>query len=97
MKHSFAPNPDLEICPSLRRSQSCWWGRQTQPGNGIAINKEQRDYSDMCLNVGNRKENIWTLFLAKQAVSQSTVRYYCKLNCSNFTENGFVLLGHLQI
>ena len=49
MKHSFAPNQDLEICPSLRRSQSCWWGRQTQPGNGIAINKEQRDYSDMCL------------------------------------------------
>ena len=51
MKHSFAPNPDLGICPSLRRSQSCWWGRQTQPGNGIAINKEQRDYSDMCLYV----------------------------------------------
>ena len=49
MKHSFAPNPDLEICPPLRRSQNCRWGRQTQPGKSVAINKEQRAYSDPCL------------------------------------------------
>ena len=49
MKHCFAPNPDLEICPSLRRSQNCRWGRQTQPGKSIAINKEQRVCSDPCL------------------------------------------------
>ena len=49
MKHSFAPNPDLEICPPLRRSQNCRWGRQTQPGKSVAINKEQRAYSVPCL------------------------------------------------
>ena len=37
MKHSFATNPDLEICPPLRRSQNCRWGRQTQPGKSVAI------------------------------------------------------------
>ena len=37
MKHSFAPNHDLEICPLLRRIQSCRWGRQTQPGKSVAI------------------------------------------------------------
>ena len=52
MKHSFAPNPDLEICPPLRRSQNCRWGRQTQPGKSVAINKEQRANSDPCLIIG---------------------------------------------
>ena len=51
MKHSFAPNPDLEICPPLRRSQNCRWGRQTQPGKSVAINKEQRAYSDPSLYI----------------------------------------------
>ena len=49
MKHSFAPNPDLEICPPLRRSQNCRWGRQTQPGKSVAISKEQRANSDPSL------------------------------------------------
>ena len=49
MKHSFAPNHDLEICPPLRRSQNCGWGRQTQPGKSVAINKEQRANSDPSL------------------------------------------------
>ena len=53
MKHSFAPNPDLEICPPLRRSQNCRWGRQTQPGKSVAINKEQRAYSDPSLFMVN--------------------------------------------
>ena len=49
MKHSFATNPDLEICPPLRRSQNCWLGRQTQRGNGSAINSFYRAYSAPCL------------------------------------------------
>ena len=53
MKHSFTPNPDLEICPPLRRSQNCRWGRQTQPGKSVAINKEQRAYSDPSLYRGS--------------------------------------------
>ena len=51
MKHSFAPNTDLEICPPLRRSQNCRWGRQTQPGKSVAISKEQRANSDPSLNM----------------------------------------------
>ena len=51
MKHSFAPNADLGICPPVRRSQNCRWGRQTQPGKSVAINKEQRAYSDPSLSM----------------------------------------------
>ena len=78
MKHSFAPNTDLEICPQLRRSQNCRWGRQTQPGRSVAINKEQRAYPDpsLCslrnktsrqqsetIRLGRVWDNIWLVLI----------------------------------
>ena len=75
MKHSFAPNPDLEICPPLRRSQNCRWGRQTQPGKSVAINKEQRAYSDPslytvdCMHAKN---------YAKESLLQMSIKCFCQ-------------------
>ena len=51
MKHSFAPNHDLEICPLLRRIQSCRWGRQTQPGKSVAITTST-NVTELCVYVG---------------------------------------------